>query len=190
MRSWFAACLAAILLAGCPAARGPAPTEPPEGRPRPRDREPAVEPATGLVWRPADGGQVLHRQAGLLFDLPQGWLVRPGEGTASWEAKGPRWPAAVLRIGSWDGSIEGLIDRFEGVDQGWLSSGPYANLEALGEGPPVVGTRGGEQDVLVVEWYFQVDGTGVALEAELPAQFFEESWRDVDGLVRSARRRE
>lgn len=184
-----AAQLVAALLVACPAARGPGPSQLEEGRPRSGDREPEARPATGLDWRPADGGQILYREVDLLFELPQGWLVRPGEGTGAWEAKGPRWPAALLRIGPWDGSIEGMIDRYEAVDQGWLSSGPYANLEALDGRPPLVGTWRGEEDVLVVGWYFRVDGTGVALVAELPAPLFEESWRDVDHVVRSTRRR-
>ncbi len=131
---------------------------------------------------------MLYREADLLFDLPEGWLVRPGEGTRVWEAKGPRWPTATFRIGSWDGSIERITERHEAADQGWSSSGPYANLEALGDRPPLVGTWE-EGDVLVVGWYFRVDGAGVALVAELPTPLFEESWRDVDHVVRSVRRR-
>ena len=183
-------CLVALALAGCPSARTQVPAEPPEGRVRTRQLEPeGGEAELRRSWRPAEGGRLIHPDAGLVFDLPSGWLVRPGEGTGTWEAKGPRWPAAGLRIGAWDGSVEGLIDRYEAADQAWLSSGPYTNLEAICEGPPLVGTRRAQDDVLLVGWYFRVDGIGVALEAELPAALFEESWRDVDGVVRSVRRR-
>jgi hypothetical protein len=186
---WAAVGIGAIVLAGCPAARAPAPVEPPQGRARGLDVQTEVEPAPRRAWRPAQGGRLNHTAADLVFDLPSGWLVRPGEGEWSWEVQGPRWPATVLRIGAWNGSIEGLIDRYEAADQAWLSSGPYSNLEAICEGPTVVGTRQAQDDVLVVGWYFRVDGVGVAMEAELPARLFEESWRDVDLVVRSVRRR-
>jgi hypothetical protein len=176
------AIVAMLALSACPASHAPTPIEPP--RRGVRDLEPEAAPAAGVPWRPLEGGRMIDREGGLVFELPDGWLVRSGEEPWVWEAKGPRWPAVVLRIGRWDGDLPALLDRSEVADQGWLSSGPYQELAELADGPPLVTSHEGD-DMAHAGWYFRVDGVGVAIEAALPPVFFEEAWREVDEVVRS-----
>lgn len=176
------------MAAGCPAPRAAAyrgPAEALDGTGGPPIDPPHSEDADGGG---AGDVRMLVLPTGLAFDLPVGWVPRRGEGDLAWEASSPRSPAAILRVGGWDGEVERLEEHYGPASDGWSAQGPWAALEDLGGGPPWVGSRQGPDGALDVGWYFQVDGRFFAITAELPARDFEAAWRDADGFVRSARR--
>ncbi len=120
--------------------------------------------------------------------MPEGWFVREGGGDLVFEVRDPEG-TVFFRLRRWDGWVDGLVALHQAAEGAFLHQGPYSGLERVADAPPWVGTRvqDGEEQGLLFGWYFLVDEVGVELEAELPQHSFEERWRDVDGILRSAR---
>ncbi len=172
-----------LLLVGCP----------PKQERVPPTRSGEVEVASadeigpqGRPWRRSDRGAISDAVTGLVLELPERWEVRRGSGDAVWEARAPGGRGPSVTLGRWGGSVDGLAETFDAAQEGWLSSGPYGDLEVIADGAPLVSTREGAEGSLVFGWYVSIGGSGVAIEATVPAVGFEAAWREVDAIVRSS----
>ncbi len=175
------------LLAGACRAQAPAPAPASSAGVASDEDRSADDPA---AWTGERGGVRGDPVTGLELTLPPDWESRPLGGDTIWEARWTEWDGVTLRLERWSGSVEELVDRYAPVPQSWLSGGPFTGLEELADGPPLVGSLPTRDGMLLVSWYLRIEGRGLAIEAALPDRGFESAWREVDGIVRSARRTE
>ncbi len=175
--------LGLLLLGGCPASRTAETTT---------SGDDAEEQSSGAApeVRPfGDERSWTDEEAGLRVTLPEGWLSRPGRGSALLEARRDDGIDFVLR--RWDGAPESL----EGIAAdrvGWLSEGPYGHVADIADAPPWVHSRPAGPDDREVElgWHFVVSGHGFSLVATVPRVDFERSVahvRDVLDALEAAR---
>lgn len=139
-------------------------------------------------WQPdGRGGRLEDSGSGFSFELPMGWTWARGSGGVLFEARGPQDLPARLVLKEWD--RQGGDGELRSQDEAlvFVGKGPYGGLERLADEPPLVLTReAGSAGELLLSWLFVVDARGLRLDARLPGQNFEQAWRAVDTIVRSA----
>ena len=177
--------LLALLIAGCPAPRSPAPELPtPEAAPTPAAAEEAVE--VGEAWDTGPARAVVEPQDGFTLRLPDEWGARRGQGDTLLEIRSPVIEGISARLRRWDGDAEALRGLIAGRSQGFVSEGPFEELAGVDE--LWVATWGeGDDRQLHLGWYLRgVRGTH-ALEADIPRVGFVTAMERVQELVRSLR---
>jgi len=135
------------------------------------------------------GGVARDSATGVLLNFPVGWTVETAGDALPASARGPGAAPVRVSLRRWDADVSAL-ESSTGASLSHLSTGPYASLESLADSPPLVLSSPHEDDDgdLRFAWFFTVGGQGLVIEALIPAVDFEQGWRQVDAIVRSASR--